>query len=177
VECDWLPSQTDLKSGFMISRILMNLVEECLYFSDSSSLEGLSLDFSDSSSLEELSSAFSDSSSLVDLPLISAPSLSLGCASVGCLEDSSSEVNRVGFGLSLLFFADGVTLLFFEPFFDADYSCRLLLEDALAGFCLLFLTLYPLSERILMDFRNWFCLASTSGTLVRSSACMAKCPR
>jgi hypothetical protein len=56
---------------------------------------------------------FSDSSSLVDLSLISWSSLSLEGASVGFLEDSSSEVNRVGFGLGLLFFADGVTLLFF----------------------------------------------------------------
>jgi hypothetical protein len=93
VECEWLPSQTDLKSGFMISRILMNLVEEWSDFSDSSSLEGLLLDFSDSSSLEELSSGFSDLSSLVDLPLISAPSLSLEGVSVGFLEDSSLEVN------------------------------------------------------------------------------------
>jgi hypothetical protein len=95
VECDWLPSQTDLKSGFMISRILMNLVEEWSDFSDSLSLEGLLLDFSDSLSLEELSSGFSDSSSLVDLPLISAPSLSFEDASVGFLEDSSSKVNKV----------------------------------------------------------------------------------
>jgi hypothetical protein len=51
------------------------------------------LDFSDSSSLEELSSGFSDLSSLVDLPLISAPSLSLEGVSVGFLEDSSLEVN------------------------------------------------------------------------------------
>jgi hypothetical protein len=84
VECEWLPSQTDLESArmpFMISRILINLGEECSDFSDSSSLEELSLEFLDSSSLEELSSDFLDSLSLVDLPLISAPSFIFG----GCL--------------------------------------------------------------------------------------------
>jgi hypothetical protein len=80
------------------------------------------LDVSDSSSLEELSSDDSDSCSLVDLLLISAPSLFLEDCSVRLLGDSSSEVNTGGFGLGLLFFADGVTLLFFEPFFDADDS-------------------------------------------------------
>jgi hypothetical protein len=118
VECEWLPSQTDLESGrmpSMISRRLINLSEEWLDFSDYSSLEELSLEFLDSSSLEELSSGFSDSSSLVDLLLISVPSLSFEGGSVGFLEDSSSEVNRGCFGLSrLLFFANGVTLLFFE---------------------------------------------------------------
>jgi hypothetical protein len=131
----------------MISWKLITSTEECSDFLDSSSLEELSLEFLDSSSLEELSLSFSDSSSLVDLPLISAPSLSLEGASVGFWGDSSSEVNTGGFGLGLLFFANGVTLLFFD-------SCRLLLEDVLAVACLLFLILYPLSEQILMDSRN-----------------------
>jgi hypothetical protein len=162
----------------MVSRRQTNSVEEWSDFFDSSSLEGLLLDVSDSSSLEELSSSFSDSLSLVDLSLVSVPSLSLGCGSVRRLGNSSSELDRVGFGPVLaFFFADGVTLLFFEPFSDADHSGRLALEDVLAVFCLLFLTLYPLSEQILMDSRHWFCLASLSGNLVRSSACMAKCPR
>jgi hypothetical protein len=73
-------------------------------FSDSSSLEGLSLDFSDSSSLEELSASFSDSCSLVDLLLISAPSLSLVGGSVRRLGNSSSELDRDGFGSVLAFF-------------------------------------------------------------------------
>jgi hypothetical protein len=132
---------------------------ECSDFFDSSSLEGLLLDVSDSSSLEELSSDESDSSSLLDLPLISAPSLSLEDCSVRLLEDcsvrrlgnSSSELDRDGFGPVLaFFFADGVTLLFFE----VDDSCRLLLEDVLAVSCPVFLTLNPLSERILMD--SWY---------------------
>jgi hypothetical protein len=90
------------------------LNEEWSDFPDSSSLEGLSLDCSDSSSLEELSASFSDSCSLVDLLLISAPSLSLVGGSVRLLGNSSSELDRVGFGLVLAFlFADGVTLLFF----------------------------------------------------------------
>jgi hypothetical protein len=62
---------------------------------------------------------------------MSAPSLSLKGASVGFLEDSSSEVNRGSFGLSLIFFADGVTLLFF----DAEGSCHLLLEDVCVILC------------------------------------------
>jgi hypothetical protein len=103
VECEWLPSQTTSKSGFMISWRLITLTGECSDFSDSSSLGGLSLGFFDSSSLKELSSDDSDSPSPVDLLLISAPSLSLEGASVGFLEDSSSEVNRGGFGLGLLF--------------------------------------------------------------------------
>jgi hypothetical protein len=61
VECEWLPSQTDLESArttFMISRILINLGEEWSDFSDSSSLEDLLSEFLDSSSLEELTSDF-----------------------------------------------------------------------------------------------------------------------
>jgi hypothetical protein len=99
VECEWLPSQTDSKFGFMISWRLITSTEECTDFSDSSSLGGLSSGFSDSSSLEEFSSDDLDLLSLVDLSLISAPCLSLEGASVGFLEDSSSEVNRGGFGL------------------------------------------------------------------------------
>jgi hypothetical protein len=141
----WLPSQTDLESGrlpCMISRrlgvLVADVVKEC---SDSSSLE-----FLYSSSLEELSLDFSDSSLLVDLPLIVLE----GC-SVRRLGNSSSELDRDGFGPVLAFFvADGVTLLFFE----VDDSCCLLMEDVLAVACLLFLTLNPLSERMLMD--SWY---------------------
>jgi hypothetical protein len=59
--------------------------------------------------------AVSDSSSLVDLPLVSVPSLFLVGGSVRLLGNSSSELDRVGFGSVLAFFvADGVTLLFFQ---------------------------------------------------------------
>jgi hypothetical protein len=157
VECEWLPSQTDLSSArvpFMISQKLIVLVadlgEECSDFSDSSSLEELSLDFS-------------DSSSLVYLTLISAPSLSLEGASVGFLEDSSPEVNRGSFGLSLLFIADGVILLIS----DAEGSCHLLLEDVLVILCLLFLNLCPFSVQMAMDSRYLSCLLSLCGTLSR----------
>jgi hypothetical protein len=132
---------------------------ECSDFFYSSSLEELSLEFLDSSSLEELLSSFSDSSSLVDLPLIV-----LEDCSVRRLGNSPSELDRDGFGPVLaFFFADGVTLLFF----DVDYSCGLLLEDVLAVSCLLFLTLNPLSERMLMDSRYLSGLESTFGTLSR----------
>jgi hypothetical protein len=145
---------------------------ECSDFFYSSSLEGLLSDVSDSSSLEELSSDESDSSSLLDLPLISVPSLILEDCSVRLLEDCSvrrlgnslSELDRDGFGSVLaFFFADGVTLLFFE----VDDSCCLLLEDVLAISCLLFLTLNPLSEQMLMD--SWYIsgLESKFGTLSR----------
>jgi hypothetical protein len=123
----------------MISRRLVVLVadvgKEC---SDSSSLR-----FLYSSSLKELPSGFSDSSSLVGLPLIV-----LEDCSVRRLGNSSSELDRDGFGSVLAFFvANGVTLLFFE----VDDSCCLLMEDVLAVACLLFLTLCPFSERMLMD--------------------------
>jgi hypothetical protein len=78
VQCEWLPSQTnlesgsDLESGSMILRRLIDSTGECSAFSDYSSLEGLSLDCSDSSSLEDLSATFPDSCSLVDLLLNSA---------------------------------------------------------------------------------------------------------
>jgi hypothetical protein len=122
------------------------LNEEWSDFSDSSSLEGLSLDFSYSLSLEELSASFSDSTSLVDLPLIV-----LEDCSVRRLGNSSSELDRDGFGLVLAFFvADGVTLLFFV----VDDSCCLLLKDVLAVACLLFLTLCPLSVQMTMD--SWY---------------------
>jgi hypothetical protein len=50
--------------------------------------------------------------------------------------------------LVLAFFvADGVTLLFFA----VDDSCCLLFKDVLAVAYLLFLTLCPLSVRMLMD--------------------------
>jgi hypothetical protein len=157
IECEWLPSQTDLSSArvpFMISRKLIILVadlgEECS-------------DFSDSSSLEELLSDFSDSLSLVDLPLIRALTLSLEGASVGFLEDSLSEVNRGSFGLSLLFFANGVALLFF----DAEGSCHLWLEDVLVILSLLFLNLCPFSVQMAMDSRYLSCLLSLCGTLSR----------
>jgi hypothetical protein len=71
----------------MILRRLIDSTGECSAFSDSSSLEGLSLDCSDSSSLEALSASFSDLCSLVDLLLISAPSLSLVGGSVRRLGD------------------------------------------------------------------------------------------
>jgi hypothetical protein len=97
VECDWLPFQTDLVSArmsFTRSRKLMWVVA-CI---SCSVLVGECLDFSDSSSLEELSLDDSDSLSLVDLTLISVPSLLLGDGSVRSLDDSSSELDRVGFG-------------------------------------------------------------------------------
>jgi hypothetical protein len=68
--------------------------------------------------------------------------------SVGRLGTLSSEENTVGFGLVLAFFvADGVILLFFA----VDDSCCLLFKDVLAVACLSFLTLCPLSVRMLMD--------------------------
>jgi hypothetical protein len=65
---------------------------------------------------------------------------------VRLLDDSLSELNRGCFRLSLLFFADGVTLLLFDA--DANGSCRLLPVDALVVLRLLFLTLNPFSEQI-----------------------------
>jgi hypothetical protein len=161
VECEWLPSQTNLESGRILCMISRRVVvsvadvgKEYPDFSDSSSLGGPLGELSS----EKLSSDDSDLSSLVDLTLISVPSLFLVGDLVRLLGNSSSELDRVGFGLVLAFFvADGVTL----PFFDADGSCRLLL-DVLAVFCLLFLTLNPLSGRMVMD-----CLASTFGSLTQ----------
>jgi uncharacterized membrane protein len=139
---------------FVISRIQINLV---------GGLGEEWSDFPDYLSLEELSLEFFDSSALVDLTLFSAPSLSLESALVGLLEDSSSEVNRGNFGLSLLFFTEGVTLLFF----DAEGSCRLLLEDVLVILCLLFLNLCPFSVRMAIESRYLACMLSLCGTLSR----------
>jgi hypothetical protein len=79
------------------------------------------------------------------------------------LDDSSSELNRGGFGLSLLFFADGVTVVFF----DADGSCCLLV----VAMSLLLITLCPFSERMVMDLMYLTCLVSKSGNVWRPSAC------
>jgi hypothetical protein len=114
--------------------------------------------------LDEEFSDFLDSLSLEDSSLINVVSLSLEGDSVRLLDDASSELGRGCFGLALAFFvADGVTLFFF----DADGSYLFLL----------LITLNPFSEHMAMDSMYLSCLVSTSSTLSRSSACMAKCPR
>jgi hypothetical protein len=100
LECEWLPSQTDLVSArmpFMISRRLIVLLAA----------------FVSCSVLDEEFSDFSDSSSLEDLLLIDVSSLSLEGDSERFLDDSLSELDRGCFGLVIAFFvADGVILIF-----------------------------------------------------------------